>query len=186
MLLSWRTLTPQSILSRWRVALSKLIARGRWRTKSAQRSRCHAPRKRSIQYAAAIAILLRAVVTGSPACAGDDTRESTDRALTAPPPAPFGGGMRHPCTSGSKPFTSSPSSPGWRGCSICRGCSSITARPTPGSRQSETFKVMERRLLRVDHQSGDDRDLAARAVARLEGGWFARRLAARQARAGRR
>ena len=37
----------------------------------------------------------------------------------------------------------------------------------PGSRQSETFKVMERRLLQGDHQSGDDRDLGARAVARL-------------------
>ena len=33
----------------------------------------------------------------------------------------------------------------------------------PGSRQSETFKVMERRLLQGDHQSGDDRDLGARA-----------------------
>ena len=36
-----------------------------------------------------------------------------------------------------------------------------------GSIQSETFKVMERRLLRGDHQSGDDRDLGFRAVARL-------------------
>ncbi len=36
-----------------------------------------------------------------------------------------------------------------------------------GSVQSETFKVMERRLLRAHHQSGDDRDLAARALARL-------------------
>ena len=32
-------------------------------------------------------------------------------------------------SSGSRRSTSSPSSPGWRGCSICRGCSSIT--PTP-------------------------------------------------------
>ena len=37
----------------------------------------------------------------------------------------------------------------------------------PGSKQSETFKVMERRLLQGDHQSGDGRDLAARPVARL-------------------
>ena len=37
----------------------------------------------------------------------------------------------------------------------------------PGSVQSETFKVMERRLLHGDHQPGDDRDLGARPVARL-------------------
>ena len=37
----------------------------------------------------------------------------------------------------------------------------------PGSKQSETFKVMERRLLTRHHQSGDGRDLGARAVARL-------------------
>ena len=53
------------------------------------------------------------------------------------------------CTSGSKPSTSSRSSPGWPACSICRGCSSITATAKPGSEQSETFKVMERRLLNV-------------------------------------
>ena len=52
-----------------------------------------------------------------------------------------------PCTTGSRHSTSSRSSPGWPGCSICRGCSSITASAEPGSTQSETFKVMERRLL---------------------------------------
>ena len=36
-----------------------------------------------------------------------------------------------------------------------------------GSVQSETFKVMERRLAAGHHQSGDDRDLAVRALARL-------------------
>ena len=36
-----------------------------------------------------------------------------------------------------------------------------------GSVQSETFKVMERRLLRGHHQSGDDRNLAAWALAGL-------------------
>ena len=36
-----------------------------------------------------------------------------------------------------------------------------------GSVQSETFKVMERRLAAGDHQSGDDRDLGFRPVACL-------------------
>ena len=36
-----------------------------------------------------------------------------------------------------------------------------------GSKQSETFKVMERRLLQGDHQPGDDRHLARRAVSGL-------------------
>ena len=36
-----------------------------------------------------------------------------------------------------------------------------------GSVQSETFKVMERRLLTRHHQSGDDRDLVVGAVAGL-------------------
>ena len=36
-----------------------------------------------------------------------------------------------------------------------------------GSKQSETFKVMERRLLKADHQSRDDRDLARRALSGL-------------------
>ena len=54
----------------------------------------------------------------------------------------------------------------------------------PGSKQSETFKVMERRLLQGDHQSGDDRDLGARPVARLGQRILARRLVARQVRAG--
>ena len=40
----------------------------------------------------------------------------------------------------------------------------------PGSKQSETFKVMERRLLTRDHQSGHDGELGARPVARLGGG----------------
>ena len=39
----------------------------------------------------------------------------------------------------------------------------------PGSQQSETFKVMERRLLTVDHQSGHGGDLGARPVAGLDG-----------------
>ena len=38
-------------------------------------------------------------------------------------------------------------------------------RGAPGSEMSETFKVMERRLLRLHHASGDDRDLGARADA---------------------
>ena len=66
------------------------------------------------------------------------------------------------CISGSKPSTSSPSSPGWPACSICRGCSSITAAAEPGSEQSETFKVMERRLLKCIIEAGDGRDLGAR------------------------
>ena len=36
-----------------------------------------------------------------------------------------------------------------------------------GSKQSETFKVMERRLSEGDHQSRDDRDLARRALSGL-------------------
>ncbi len=54
----------------------------------------------------------------------------------------------------------------------------------PGSKQSETFKVMERRLLRAIINPGDDRDLGARAVARLGCGASPQRLAARQVRAG--
>ena len=52
----------------------------------------------------------------------------------------------------------------------------------PGSKQSETFKVMERRLLTVDHQSGHGRDLGARPVARLataagsRAGWLQAKL----------
>ena len=42
-----------------------------------------------------------------------------------------------------------------------------------GSRQSETFKVMEWRLLKLHHQPGDDRDLAARPRLAWQGGWFA-------------
>ena len=55
----------------------------------------------------------------------------------------------------------------------------------PGSQQSETFKVMERRLLTAIINAGDDRDLAARPVAGLGGRLVQlRRLAARQARSG--
>ncbi len=53
-----------------------------------------------------------------------------------------------------------------------------------GSKQSETFKVMERRLLRAIINPGDDRDLGVRPVARLEPVRLHGRLAARQARAG--
>ena len=49
---------------------------------------------------------------------------------------------------GSRRCTSSASSPGWRGCSICRGFSFTMPARQPGSDASETFKVMERRLLR--------------------------------------
>ena len=47
-----------------------------------------------------------------------------------------------------------------------------------GSVQSETFKVMERRLLRAHHQSGDDRDLGLGLWLAWHGpdsryGWFA-------------
>lgn len=44
---------------------------------------------------------------------------------------------------------SSPLSPGWQACCICHGCSSITAKLKWSSKQSETFKVMERRLLQI-------------------------------------
>ena len=37
----------------------------------------------------------------------------------------------------------------------------------PGSKQSETFKVMERRLLTRDHHSGHGGELGARPMARL-------------------
>ncbi len=53
-----------------------------------------------------------------------------------------------------------------------------------GSKQSETFKVMERRLLKADHQSGHDRDLDLRVVARLRAGCLEIRLAACQVGAG--
>ena len=39
-------------------------------------------------------------------------------------------------------------SPGWRGCSICRGSSSTTPRRRLARTGRETFEVMERRLLR--------------------------------------
>ncbi len=54
----------------------------------------------------------------------------------------------------------------------------------PGSEQSETFKVMERRLLKRHHQSGDGGDLGARSVARLGRRLFRGRLVACEARAG--
>ena len=40
----------------------------------------------------------------------------------------------------------------------------------PGSKQSETFKVMERRLLKAIINAGDDRGLARRAVVDLADG----------------
>ena len=65
------------------------------------------------------------------------------------------GGRRTPCMRGSRRSTSSRSSPGWRGCSICRGCSSITARPRRlgpvGNLQGHGAPAAARH-----HQSGDD------------------------------
>ena len=55
----------------------------------------------------------------------------------------------------------------------------------PGSEQSETFKVMEHRLLTAHHEPGDGRGLGDGAVAGLRHGRLLRRLAARQARPGR-
>ena len=66
------------------------------------------------------------------------------------------------------------------------GCSSITARPRQGRTQSETFKVMERRLLKAIINPA----MAATWVFGLTlawgGGFFACALAARQARSGHR
>ena len=45
-------------------------------------------------------------------------------------PVRWCGGSRPGSIRGSRRCTSSRSSPGWRECSICRGCSSITARPS--------------------------------------------------------
>ena len=53
----------------------------------------------------------------------------------------------------------------------------------PGSVQSETFKVMERRLLRGDHQSGDDRRPGCSASGSPGRASASGRLAARQDRA---
>ena len=64
---------------------------------------------------------------------------------------------RHVMDHGSRRCTSSPSSPGWRGCSICRGSYVYHADAEKGSIQSETFKIMERRLLPRNHNAGDDR-----------------------------
>ena len=59
------------------------------------------------------------------------------------------------------------------------------AEAEPGSPQSETFKVMERRLLRGDHQSGDDGHLGRSAsgspgrVLAFSGGWLHAKIGAR-------
>ena len=53
-----------------------------------------------------------------------------------------------------------------------------------GSKQSETFKVMERRLAEGDHQPGDDCDLARRALSGLGRPLVFGRLVSRKAAAG--
>ena len=54
----------------------------------------------------------------------------------------------------------------------------------PGSKQSETFKVMERRLLKAIINPAMIVTWVLGLWLAWQGGWFTRRLAARQARAG--
>ena len=92
-----------------------------------------------------------------------------------------------PCRSipGCTRSTSSPSSPGWPGCSICRGSTSITRAPRAGSELSETFKVMERRLLRGIINPAMIANLDSGAAAGLAGPSLGRGLVPRQAGAAR-
>ena len=70
-------------------------------------------------------------------------------------------------------------------CSICRGSTSITRAPRPGSELSETFKVMERRLLRGIINPAMIGNLDSGAAAGLAGRSLGRGLVPRQARAAR-
>ena len=86
---------------------------------------------------------------------------------------------RAPDASGSRRSTSSPSSPGWRRCSICRGSWSIT--PTRGRLgQVGDFQGDGAAAAARHRQPGDDRDLGFRPLARLADGRSGSALAARK------